>query len=75
MIEYFTKRISPNNTEYRFNCARTELGNLWITVTRVRPWYQRNEIILIRRFSEQKQATDFFQGLLDSFPRDLLYKE
>lgn len=75
MIEYFTKRIAPNNTTYLFVMETSELGNVWIHVHRVRPWYKQNERILLRKMNNNLQGLEFFQTLLDSFPRDQLYKE
>lgn len=76
MIEYSTKRIAPNNTEYRFLLLRADwCSSSFITVTRVRKWYLQNEVILTRKIPDNLQALKFFQGLLDSFPRDPLYRE
>lgn len=75
MIEYFTKRIAPNNTEYRFVMETSDSGNVWIDVHRVRPWYKPNERILLRRTQSNLEGLKIFQTLLDNFPRDQLYKE
>jgi hypothetical protein len=75
MIEYFTKRIAPNNTQYHFVMQTSELMNTWIKVTRITKWYLPNEVILLRKMSNNLEGLTFFQTLLDSFPRDQLYKE
>lgn len=76
MIEYFTKRRAPNNTEYHFTLQRGEISTAsFITVTRITNWYLPDETILQRTMSDNLEALKFFQGLLDSFPRDQLYKE
>lgn len=72
-VEYYTKRVAPNNTVYHFSLHRH--GSSFMTVTRERKWYQPNEILLQRTMYENLEALKFFQSLLDSFPRDQLYKE
>lgn len=75
MIEYFTKRRAPNNTEYHFTLTSWDAITSFITVTRITKWYLPDEEILKRRMSNNLEALKFFQSLLDSFPRDQLYKE
>lgn len=76
MIEYFTKRTAPNNTKYHFVMHTSETGGVWIEVRRMGDkWYQRDDVILLRKMNNNLQGLEFFQTLLDSFPRDQLYKE